>query len=528
MAASIDAKTLKQWLSDGEEMAFLDVREPGQFAEGHAFFAVPLAYSRFELDVERLVPNRSVRMVLCDAGDGVAERTQKRAEALGYANISILQGGAPAWGAAGYTLYEGVNLPSKTFGELIEHVRHTPRITAEELVSMRQRGDDFVLVDGRTWDEYQRFNIPGGIACPNGELPLRIGRIAPDPKTTIVVNCAGRTRSIIGAQTLIDFGVPNRAVALENGTQGWYLAGLEVERGADRRWPDAPTDEAERAPLRANARRHGEHHGVAAVTAADVLTWLRDESRSTYLFDVRTAEEFAADARPGFAHAPGGQLVQATDQWVGVKGARIVLSDHDGIRAPMTAAWLRQLGHEAFLLSGAVEPRSVLADALSAKRADAALPNPPTVIAAKAATLLEPGEAQVLDLRASAAYRDAHVPGSRWAVRPRLAAAAITGKTIILVTDDTGVARAAALDLAEAGCRDVRVLEGGFAAWQADGRPVEASPGQPPDSERIDFIFHTLGRNDGNLDAARAYLAWEINLVKQLDAQELGVFRIGH
>jgi rhodanese-related sulfurtransferase len=528
MPASIDAITLKQWLSDGEEIAFLDVREPGQFAEGHAFLAVPLPYSRFELDVERLVPNRRVRMVLCDAGDGVAERAQKRAEALGYTNVRVLAGGAPGWGAAGYTLYEGVNLPSKTFGELIEHARHTPRITAEELVAMRERGDDFVLVDGRTWEEYQRFNIPGGIACPNGELPLRIGQIAPDPKTTIVVNCAGRTRSIIGAQTLIDFGVPNRTVALENGTQGWFLAGLDVERGADRRWPDAPTDVRERERLQGQARKHAERHEVAWVTAAEAVAWLRDPQRTTYLFDVRTVEEFAADAQPGFAHAPGGQLVQATDQWVGVKGARIVLSDHDGIRAPMTAAWLRQLGHEAFVATGAVDPRGKLADALPAKRAEAALPNPRAVTGLELATLIEAGKCEVLDLRASAAYRIAHIPGSRWTIRPRIAGAAAAGKTIVLVGDEIGVARAAAVDLAEAGYGDVRVFAGGFGAWQADGRPVEASPDQPPDSERVDFIFHTLGRNDGNLDAARAYLAWEINLVKQLDAQELSVFRIGH
>ena len=528
MPASVDAKTVKQCLSDGGEIAFLDVREPGQFADGgHAFFAVPLPYSRLELDIERLVPNRRVRLVLSDADDGVAERACRRAEALGYTNISILTGGAPAWKAAGYTLYEGVNLPSKTFGELIEHARHTPRITAEELVAMRKRGDDFVLVDGRTWEEYQRFNIPGGIACPNGELPLRIGRIAPDPKTTIVVNCAGRTRSIIGAQTLIDFGVPNRTVALENGTQGWFLAGLDVERGADRRWPEAPADKAERLRLQANARRHADRHGVAAVTAAEVLAWLRDESRTTYLLDVRTAEEFAADALPGFAHAPGGQLVQATDQWVGVKGARIVLADMDGIRAPMIAAWLRQLGHEAFVLSGAVEPRSSLADALPARRVESVLPNPPAVTASEVAALVSSGAGQVLDLRASAAYRSGHVPGARWSIRPRIADAKRTG-AVALVADDADIARAAALDLGDAGCRDIRILSGGIVAWQADGRPLEVTPSQPPDAERIDFIFHTLGRNDGNLDAARAYLAWEINLVKQLDAQELSVFRIGH
>ncbi|WP_459655385.1 rhodanese-like domain-containing protein, partial [Achromobacter xylosoxidans] len=63
--------------------------------------------------------------------------------------------------------------------------------------------------------------------------------LAPDPKTTIVVNCAGRTRSIIGAQTLINLGVPNPVYALENGTQGWYLADFELDHGASRRYEDA-------------------------------------------------------------------------------------------------------------------------------------------------------------------------------------------------------------------------------------------------------------------------------------------------
>lgn len=529
MAAAVDAKTLKQWLSDGGEIAFLDVREPGQFAGGHAFFAVPLPYSRLELDIERLVRGRGVRMVLCDAGDGVAERARRRAEALGYSNVGILEGGVPGWKQAGYTLYEGVNLPSKTFGELIEHVRHTPRITAQELAAMRTRGDDFVLVDGRTWDEYRRFNIPGGISCPNGELALRIGRIAPDPNTTIVVNCAGRTRSIIGAQTLIDFGIPNRTVALENGTQGWFLAGFEVERGADRRWPEAPRDAGEREVLQTQARAHADRHGVAWVTAAEVAAWQRDQARTTYLLDVRTAEEFAATPIPGSVHAPGGQLVQATDQWVGVRGARIVLMDDDRIRAPMTAAWLRQLGHEAAVLTGDVEPRSMLTQDIQPRRADELLSELPGASVRDVADLLASGAGEIIDLRASAAYRSGHIPGSGWTIRPRIAGALMrTPDTVVLVADEPLVARAAALDLGEAGVRDVRVLSGGIGAWQAEGRRLEATPEQPSDAERIDFVFHTHGRHDGNAEAARAYLAWEINLVRQLDAQELGIFRIGH
>ena len=268
MPAQIDAPTLKAWLSDGAEIALLDVREAGQFGESHLFFAVPLPYSRFELGLGQLVPNPAVRVVLCDDGDGVAERAAQRAEALGYDNVHLLAGGAPAWGKAGYTLYAGVNVPSKTFGELVEHRRHTPRITAQELQAMRDAGDDMVIVDGRPYAEYHRMNIPDGICCPNGELALRIGAIAPDPKTKIVVNCAGRTRSIIGAQTLIDFGVPNPVVALEDGTQGWFLAGFKVENGATRRHPDSGTRDV--AALAVRARAVAEKHAVAYVPPATV------------------------------------------------------------------------------------------------------------------------------------------------------------------------------------------------------------------------------------------------------------------
>src|SRR5215831_8756800 len=331
MAAEVDARTLKGWLSDGAEIALLDVREHGQYGEGHPFFAVPLPYSRFELGLSDLVPNPRARLVLCDGGDGIAARAATRAEALGYRGVRILAGGADAWRQAGYTLYAGVNVPSKTFGELVEQRRHTPRVTASQLQAMREAGEDLVIVDGRPFSEYRNMNIPGGICCPNGELAWRIKDIAPDPRTTVVVNCAGRTRSIIGAQTLIDFGVPNPVVALENGTQGWFLAGLEVEKGASRRYPDAMPRGA--GVLAAHARSLAGQHGVAWVAPHTAHGWLADPARTTYLFDVRTPEEFAADGVSGFVHAPGGQLIQATDQWVGVKRARARMDPVSAARA---------------------------------------------------------------------------------------------------------------------------------------------------------------------------------------------------
>ena len=522
MAADIDARTLKTWLSDGGEIALIDVREAGQFGEGHLFFAIPLPYSRFELGLPDLVPNPRVRLVLCDGGDGVAARAARRAEGLGYHNIHILAGGAAAWRAAGYTLYAGVNLPSKTFGELVEHRRHTPRITAQELAAMRAAGDNIVIVDGRPFAEYHRMNIPGGICVPNGELALRIHDIAPDPRTKIVVNCAGRTRSIIGAQTLIDFGVPNPVVALENGTQGWFLAGLGLEHGAERRHAATPPHNAR--GLTAHARSLAEQHGVAAIAPAVAHGWLADPSRTTYLLDVRTAEEFAHNGVPGFLHAPGGQLIQTTDQWVGVKGARLVLADDEMVRAPVVAAWLRQLGHDACVLDDGVTAARALAWQRPVPPAPAALPS---ITPAKTAAALASGTARVIDLRSGMTFRMGHVAGSAWSIRPRIATLAKPDKTMVLVSDDRDIAALAARDLAEAGAKDIRLMAGSFGAWHAEKLAVAATPDVPADADCIDFLFFTARRHDGDADAARQYLAWETGLLAQLDEQERGVFRIG-
>ena len=522
MVDRVRAEKLKEWLSDGDEIALLDVREQGQYGERHLFFAVSLPYSRFELGLSALVPNPSTRLVLCDNAEGVADRAAARAATLGYRNVHVLAGGVEAWGSAGYTLYAGVNVPSKAFGELVEHERHTPRVTAQDLQTLRESGDDIAIVDGRTFAEFQKMSIPGGICCPNGELTLRIGDLVPDPKTKIIVNCAGRTRSIIGAQTLIDFGVPNPVFALENGTQGWFLAGLELENGVSCRYNDRSGttdlgDRIERARILATAR------GVAFVTAEQVNRWLSDTTRTTYLLDVRTPEELAVSAVPGFIHAPGGQLVQATDQWIGTRGARIVLVDDDQVRAPMTAQWLRQLGHEASVLEGGIAAAAQLDGPHPASWS----PQPDDPIQIAPQDLARAGNVLLIDLRPSTAYRKEHIDQAVWSIRPRIATTATDrNKAVVLVTDRPGVGALAALDLHEAGFRDVRQLAGGHEAAREVGFPVVATPGTPSDSECIDFLFFTDGRHEGNAAAARQYLAWEIGLIDQLDAQERGAFSL--
>ena len=519
MTSFIDPKTLKSWLHDGGEIALLDVREHGQYGEAHLFYGIPLPFSRLELDAPRLVPRRGVRVVAYDDGDSdVAERAAQRLAVLGYTAVHVLQGGTRAWKAAGHALFAGVNLPSKTFGELAEEVYHTPRVSADQLAEMLARKEKVVVLDGRPVSEFHKMNIPTATCCPNGELAYRVRRLVPDTTTPIVINCAGRTRSIIGAQTLINLGLPNPVYALENGTQGWYLNDHALEHGGTRRY----AADSGNTDLRPAAKALAERFDVPTVTAQTAQQWAGDASRSLFLCDVRTPEEFAAGTLPGAQHTPGGQLMQAGDQYVGVRGARLVLFDDDGVRAPTIAHWLRQMGHDASVLEGG------LASGLSlAPPAAPAAPALATIDAQALSARLAQGDVALVDLRPSMQFRAGHVPGARWSIRPRLAQD-VKNETrqLVLVADDAALAAwAAASELAGLSTKPLQ-LEGGMAAWRGAGLPVQATPALPADADCIDYLFFVHDRHDGNKEAARRYLAWETGLVAQLDAQERSAFRL--
>lgn len=539
-AKRISAQQLKTMLHDGSEFALLDVREAGQFGESHMLFATPCPYSRLELDIVTLVPRKAAAIVLTDDGElGVAERAAQRLQAMGYTDVAVVDGGNQAWAAAGYALFAGVNVPSKTFGEMVEHAYHTPRITAQELVRMKEAGEDFVIFDGRPVNEHHKMTIPGSTCCPNAELPLRVPAMVKNPKTKIIVNCAGRTRSIIGAQTLINFGVPNPVYALENGTQGWFLSDLQLEYGSTRKYPDQ-IDAAVLPAQQDAAQKLMARFGIRTVSAQDAAAWLKETNRTTYLCDVRTPEEFAAGSIPGAVHAPGGQLIQATDQWVGVRNARIVLIDGgENVRAPVVASWLKQLGCDVYVLEGGVKsglkallPPSPHDCGESAARGrvgeTGGLPDLATISAIDLKRALDAGTCSVFDLGQSMDFRKAHLPGSRWSTRVRLAAdARKEAHSIVLVAGDADVARLAAVDLLDTGVTDVKLLDGGRKAWTQAGYATEASPEVPPDSECIDYLFFVHDRHAGNREAMKQYLAWETGLMAQLDEQDKASFKVG-
>ncbi|MFG1477968.1 rhodanese-like domain-containing protein [Xanthobacter sp. V4C-4] len=519
----IGAPALRAALAAPGEIAVLDVREEGLFGEGHPFLAVNAPYSRLEREVPALVPRRSTAVVVLDDGDGLADTAARRLAAIGYGDVRVLDGGVPAWVAAGFEVYKSVNSRFKAFAEVVEHAFDTPSIAAAELDHLRREGADLVVLDSRTPEEFARFHVPGAVSCPGADLVLNFDRFVASEDALVVVSCAGRTRGIIGAQSLIDAGVPNRVRVLKGGTQGWRLAGLALEAGAVEAPPAAT---APRARARAEAVRA--RHGVPLVDPRTLAGWLTTESdtRTTYLFDLRAAGARAAAPLPGAVAAAGGQLVQALDRWVGVQHARLVLADDDGVRARMTAHWLIQLGEDVHVLDDAdLDSARELppAGAAAPARATVELVSP-----AAAAALLREG-AVALSLDDSAAFRAGHAAGAVWTIRPRLAAlpaALLAAPVLVLFAAALDLAALAALDLRELSSARVVAVDGGVAAWRAAGLPVEVTPAVPADAERIDYLFWAHDRHDGNADAMRTYLGWEEQLPAQVAAEGGGGFRL--
>ncbi len=507
----VGVEELRGWIGDGGELAILDAREEGEFGASHLFWAVPCPLSRMELRAAALLPCCGTRIVCVDDGRGLAERLAAYLETAGYTDVYVLGGGTGAWEAAGHVLFSGVNVPSKAFGEWVEHHYGTQSLDPAELRSLIDSGRDMVVLDSRTADEFARMTIPTAISVPGGELAYRIADIAPDPNTLVVVNCAGRTRSILGAESLRRAGIPNEVFALRNGTMGWELAGLECERGrADRFSPTIPAT-VDLALSRAQA--FAEETGVAVIGADELAAFEADPTRTLHVLDVRDPAEFQAGHRPGSLNAPGGQLVQATDGWIGVRGARIVLLCDTGVRSRMAGAWLRLLGFSSV---------SVADHALGSATAGAptpADPGAPTIDAAELKRRLQQPGTLVVDLARSVEFRQGHVPGAVWGIRTRLSALQLqlaAARSIVLTSPDGVLAGFAVAEVAALTHAPVHVLAGGTDAWRQAGSALAADRQTPPDGECVDFYLRPYDRNNGVEAAMQAYLSWEIDLVHEI------------
>ena len=493
------------------EIALLDVREEDPHAQSHPLFAANFPRGRIELNAYANLPRRDVPIVTLDDGEGDAELAAQKLTELGYTDVAVFEGGVNGWAAAGGELFRDVNVPSKAFGELVEATRHTPSLSAEEVKALIESDQDVVVVDVRRFDEYRTMNIPSSTSVPGAELVLRVPTLAPNPQTQVIVNCAGRTRSIIGTQSLVNAGLPNPVAALRNGTIGWTLAGQTLEHGQNRRFPAVDRERAQKSALA--ARQVADRASVKRACWRDVENWMVQHGRTTYFFDVRDPAEYEVGHLPGFRSLAGGQLVQETEMVAPVRGARIVLVDDDGVRANMSASWLAQMNWEVFVL----DAPPAFSETGAWQPPFPTTPTVPLISIAELATL-PPDEVAVLDVTQHVNYLRGHIPGAWFVLRSqfRQALAALPPvKHYVLTCASSRLALYAQPELQALVEAPVRVLDGGNEAWKRAGLPIETGAtrlASPP----IDRYRRPYEGTNNAKEAMQAYLEWEFGLVEQL------------
>lgn len=488
MPSTISCAKLADLFDGNAPFALIDVREAGEYNSSHIPGSSLISRRDLEFLMADSVPFLGTQVVVCDDDGRRAELAADTLTRLGYTNVSVLEGGMNRWVTERRPTEWGVNVPSKDFGEKVQVQHDVPEIDAVELKSRMDSGEKMIILDTRTPEEFRHFCIPGGRSVPNGELGLRITDIVEqtDDDTTVVINCAGRTRSIIGTRLLQRMGVQN-VIGLENGTAGWELAGYELETGAgaDRAILPQPT-EAGRASAEEFADRLSEQDGVRYIDVSTLREIAaRSDTESVYLIDVRTEQEYNAGHIPGFRWFPGGQAVQRSDEVAVVHNAPVVFCCDGRTRAALTASWYRQMGFdEVYALHGGTaawtqagnslesgEPDSEplgLAEALDRVRAL----SPDEIQRSSDATLIHVG--------LSSEFAQGHVPGASWVPRGwlelRIEDVAPDKSASLIVTcsgSDSRQAVFAAAILLDLGYTDVSALDGGMSAWQESGRAVE-------------------------------------------------------
>jgi rhodanese-related sulfurtransferase len=511
MARAIAPAELAALMEGKAPHAVLDLRERGAYERGHIFRATALPRCRLETRLPSLVTAPSTPLALYDEDGSLSPLAAATLGTMGYGDVRILEGGLAAWRDAGGLVVQGLNVPSKVFGERVLHQMGTPEITPHELQERIASDADMVIVDARTPEEYARGCVPGAWSVPGGELVLRIAGLLKGPATTVVVHCGGRTRSYIGAESLRRMGLPNPIVALRNGTMGWQLAGLELERGAKRRLPRVSPEG--RALAETVAQRVAAEEGVRLIAPEELRELLKRAGRENLnVLDVRTESEYAEGHVAQAIWAPGGQVIQAADEYIAVREADIVLVCDGLARSVMTAAWLGRMGFpKVCALAGGVPAWERSGGAMATGRP---VVSPWGYEAARAAVpTVGPGplgDALVLSVDPSDVYARGHLPGAGWLCRSRLERV-IEGvepdrtRSIVVSCADGVQSTLAAQTLASLGYGEARVLAGGTRAWAEVGLALERGLERLLD-EPDDVVLKPYDRGRA---AMEDYLAWE-------------------
>jgi rhodanese-related sulfurtransferase len=522
MATIISVPELKTLLESTGLYAVIDVRDWGEFSLGQIPGASCIPRGSLEKYMAVLVPQKGVKTVLyCDTGQRSA-RAATTLETLGYTDVSILDGGLKSWQAAGGETIHGWSLRGKEYGERLQVEEQIPDLTAAELHTRLQQGEKFYIFDTRTEPEFQALHLPGAYCTPGGQLALMATDTVQDQNRPIIINCAGRTRSLLGAHLLRRMGFSN-VYALKGGTGAWRIAGHgnELESGSGATLP--PVSAAGQVACAQFAERVASEDGIPFLSPEE-LRARQEQGKLLYLLDVRQLDEYQAGHIPGALFCPGTQAALLVECLVGVKNATVVTMCDGRARAILVASLLKGAGYpQVSVLDGGTKawvdqgfglaagaPQEIdygqpvwmarLLQGLPSGIEPQELPIPGLAEASAQATFITPEVLQsklvsserpaLLDVRSAGDFATAHIPGSRWLSQGNLdlqIEQVVPNKAtpLVLMCRRGKLSPLSVPTLKDMGYQQVAILQGGFAAWKAAQFPVEQGLGEQVEFEEL-------------------------------------------
>ncbi|MBL6595952.1 MAG: hypothetical protein ISP43_03865 [Candidatus Puniceispirillum sp.] len=480
----------------GNPFALIDCRERRDYVAGHWFGSTNIPLSLFSQRLRFLFKAPDFPVHFLDWQDAESAEAIHQLTAFGFTDITCHKTEKPAEMRRGFV--KGEYVWSKAFGEVVAHEIDLPEVTPQQYLADYQ---DAQLFDVRPTAEYQDFTLPNSYSLPNSLLLANISALKSTGKISLL-HCAGRTRSIIGAFTLMASGYDGPFAVFRGGTQAWQLDGYEREHNANRLFAaDHEATDAVAGFLR-------RWQIPSARVSADAIAAYADTKQSGLLFDV---SDDAATGQPlahGIIKISGTNLIQQTDRSIARYHVPVTLFDQgSGSRAAFAAFWLRAMGFFVSIvyLDAPLKPVDTVNPAINHSGITHHL---------AAITDLDQWQKDAVplyDFRPSTAFKTGHIANSQWqnisAILGQKPAA--TPVAIIAACPETGSIIQDCLD------RHGWQIAGLYVWNASDIAPQRLATGglDLPLDESALFA----GRHHGVLTDAHDYLAWEENLPAEIE-----------
>ena len=469
----------------------IDCRERRDYVDGHWFGSTNIPLSILPTRLPFLCPYKDFPIHFLHWGDAASSVALRYLEKLEYQNITPHSVTQPIGPVVGYV--QGEYAWSKAFGEVVARQSDILEVTPQEYVTDYQHAQ---LVDVRPTGEYNRFTLPNSINLPNSLLLANMERLG-NHADLVLLHCAGRTRSIIGAHTIKAAGYSGDFGIFRGGTQAWELDGFAREHGANR----TMAENIESTEFVANFLNRC-HIPSAHIQPTGIAAFV--ETNSDHLiFDVSDDAANGILVAANIIKISGTNLVQQTDRSIARYHLPILLFDcRSGSRAAFAAYWLSRMG---FCVKIAI---------VDADHVQFSLEKNNDVQEKSDQQLIEKWVSdgtQIYDFRLSSEFATGHIESSRWQnisfmldQKPEMYSIGIiapchkTGNMIFEILTDNG--------------------------WNIDGiyvwqdQPLDpiilASTAAKFDQNEIPIDKSALfaGRHFGVLKDAQDYLAWEEDL----------------